>query len=138
MPEIRILNGNKINWQNIQGKPWFEVGRREVYCGRRHYRKQLPMSPLHNPYKMKCNEEIGELPGERDRVNYCFKLKLRTDIRNWQNSQKTSGLLSAIILLSKQYKKGSSLDLVCHCAPKACHCEYIKLTIEWLVSKGKV
>lgn len=147
---ISILNGNSFGWVGVANEPWYKLDRELVYCGRSNYRKGLPTSPLANPYKMQWDEEHGEYPGERERVTELFRQKLRSELSDWLETGRASGLVAAVLLVAKQHKRNKqiaqkwkrerTIKLVCHCDyPRLkCHCMFIQTAIEWLVDTGKV
>lgn len=138
--EIRIININSIpsGW----GHPsWFHSISSCAYCGRGSRRKNLPRSPLHNPFKVKgCYSPDGrweEEIGSRENAVEKFRDLLKKDLSEWQNSQAKSARMAALLLLSDKFKISKKLNLYCHCdyPRQACHCEVIALAVDWICQR---
>lgn len=131
---ITILNGNSFGWVGLSGKPWYEPGRQLVYCGRSHKGKSLQQSLLCNPYPMQWDTVNNRyVPGERKRVHRLFQLRYRTELLTWRETKKLTLLVEGTILVARLYLKIGKVDLVCHCMPQECHCEFVKLAIPWTI-----
>jgi hypothetical protein len=142
---ISIVNGNSFGWIGLKNETWYKPGRTQVYAGRKNWTKRLPQSPLHNPYPMEWDEQKREYKlGERNRVDALFRQKLITELKSWQETQKASGLVAALLILTKAYRrqhknvKKRQLQLVCHCnyPEQKCHCYWIAQAIYWLAQTG--
>lgn len=85
-----------------------------VYIGRPG--KGYPGSPLANPFRLEREED-------RDRVLKAYRRWL------WEHLQEGSAELAELRRLMTIHAETGSLKLVCFCAPKACHGDYIKSAI---------
>ena len=133
---ITILNGNSFGWVGLAGKPWLEPRRQLVYCGRSHQRKRLSQSLVSNPHTMQWDAVNNRyVPGERERVNEVFRIQYRTELAVWRDGKESSKLVEGTIEIARLYQEISKVDLVCHCVPKQCHCQYIAKAIPWVINR---
>lgn len=86
-----------------------------VYIGRASAKHGLAGSPYANPFFM---------GSERDRPQVIQKY------RRWLADQISSGAITREQLAHLHGK-----DLVCYCAPKACHGDVLKSAVEWALGE---
>jgi hypothetical protein len=98
------------------------IGYSIIYIGRG--------SVFGNPFVMQ-NQTIRE----RERVcdQYLIHLKAQWKLAQQGNENE---LAMGIVELAKRVKQGERIALQCFCAPKQCHGDTLKKTIEWLVEKS--
>lgn len=102
---VRVLNGYRDGW----------TGDRSVYIGRCNAKLGLEESPLHNPFR------IGG-DGDRDRVVARYADYLRDRLGG-----EVGGLdIRAEIDRLREMARSGGVDLVCYCAPRACHGDVIR------------
>ena len=89
-----------------------------VYIGRGNATRGLPHSPFANPFKMNT---------EADRIGVV------QNYRDWLWQQLQAGKILEADLLALQGK-----NLVCYCAPKACHGDVLKDAVAWAVRRAAV
>jgi hypothetical protein len=99
-----------------------QFGDKGEYIGRQM--KEIKGSVLGNPFKLK---PYG--PYDRGTTIKLYKKWLWNQMNN-----KESAVYSELQRLKDIADQGD-LDLVCWCAPEACHGDIIKAAIEWLGSK---
>lgn len=86
-----------------------------VYIGRANAKLKLPNSGWGNPFVLK-NES------EREAVVETY--------RQWLDKQVSTGAITVEKLLTLAGK-----DLVCFCAPKACHGDVLKDKVQWAITQ---
>lgn len=94
-------------------------GGKGIYIGRGN--KRTPGSVLGNPFKMKHE-------GDRDRVV--------EEYRSWLEDQmkQEGSVREEIYRLADLAKAGNAVNLVCWCAPKRCHGDVVKETVERILA----
>ena len=113
---IHILNARKYRLEGV-GQNW-------VYVGRKHSR--FPQgSPLGNPYPLRDPEDVLE----RARVIHAYKTWLRTQFLAGQ------AVSTELLRLTALYEQTGELNLLCWCAPHACHAEVIAQAIRELAEE---
>ena len=82
------------------------------------------------------NPFIMRDPSHQERVRVC-KAFLTHLKKQWLDAKggNISPLAQGVVDLSKRIKQGEKLALQCFCAPKQCHGDELKRTIEWLANK---
>jgi len=73
------------------------------------------------------------VPGEREKVCAAFQSQYRSELADWRDTGNVTNLVEGTILVARLYQEIGKLSLVCHCVPKQCHCEFIKLGIPWTI-----
>lgn len=87
------------------------------YCGRRMSGRDLPQSPLANPYP---------LLRESDRPLVLAQYATWFEGMTMADDAKFDAEIMRLLDLAKK----GDLALGCWCAPKACHCDIIKIFLE--------
>lgn len=112
---IHIRNARKYRTEGV-GQNW-------VYVGRKHPR--FPHgSPLGNPYPLR-----EDTPRERARVLDAYKTWLRDQFLAEQ------AVYAELLRLTALYKHTGELNLLCWCAPHACHAEVLAQAIRDLAEE---
>jgi hypothetical protein len=122
-----IYHENKISWDN------FCVEEVNIYCGRPT--KLMPLiSPLANPFKMKCKSDATaeEKEAERLQVIEFYRRLLWEEIRDKRDNGVTSERLATLLKIVDWLKQDKTINLYCYCSPKPCHCDVIKSCLEYL------
>jgi len=106
--EIRIVNVRDRLTRNFE------------YVGRA--RKDLPGSPLANPFRMN---------GEADRAKVIEQYRRWL----WQQCQSDTPAYRELMRLVARYQAGQTIRLACWCFPKRCHAQVIKRAILYFAKK---
>lgn len=102
------------------------VGR---YCSSPKF--SLPASKLANPFK------IGTDCSRPDSVRQ-YKQWLWEQIKEYLKTQSPSPAVRELLKLIEKKLAGEEFDLVCWCAPEACHADVIEAAINWGIESGEL
>ena len=90
-----------------------------VYIGRASPGRGLPQSPFANPFYLR--------PGSGDEV----RAEVIDRYRKWLWGEIRAGRISVQALLDLRGK-----DLLCYCAPKACHGDVVAKAVQWAAQRA--
>jgi len=108
MGSVTVRNIKDVGWNRInRNKNFVYIGRGSVYG---------------NPFS------IGR-DGTREEVIEKYRSRLQISFHD------NSSLWLAVEALTYRVYEGEELNLVCYCAPKACHGDVIKIAIENIASR---
>jgi hypothetical protein len=107
----------------VVNKHFHKPTKNDIYCGRG--------SALGNPFTINKPSSVANVGTRAKAVEY-FKFYL--DNKLAAKDERIRNAMNQIYIKAKN----GDVNLVCYCAPKACHCDYIKEVVESKLPKNKI
>lgn len=105
------------------------VGRDKIYIGRRNDSRNLPKSPLANPFKV---DKFHERPVAVE----LYRQWLWCKIKCWQQTGNLNPAVKELLIICNRVRSGEKLTLTCWCHPQPCHGDVIIRCVKWMISQG--
>lgn len=107
----------------VVNKRFHKPTKNDIYCGRG--------SVLGNPFTINNKDSLSNVGSRTKAIEY-FKFYLDNKL-----AAKNKNICDAMNKIYLRAKNGD-VNLVCYCAPKACHCDYIKSLVEEQLPKNRI
>ena len=120
-----VTNIRDSGTSGLSATSWHSSDWSKIYIGRGGSQK-IMRSPLHNPF-------VIDKENNREKVVDSFRRE------SWRQLQIGKGRFYDVIeKIATELAQGKDLELVCHCAPLACHGDIIRNAALWMIKEGKV
>lgn len=121
----RITNIRDTGTDGLSATSWHNDDLSRVYIGRGGS-QGIARSPLHNPYPISENTTREQSIDKFKRYSWPL---IRDEV---------TPFYPAIRNIASLLAQGRDIELVCHCAPRACHGEVIHRAALWMIENNRV